>query len=102
MRMARDQTASKHGSSSRRANRDPDQFFDAESLDLERVPNPHLAFGGGRHFCIGAAHLGRLEGCVAIRAAIDRLRTLRPLVESIEYRPNLLFRVPESVPVSLA
>jgi hypothetical protein len=31
-----------------------------------------------------------------------RLRTLRPLVESIEYRPNFLFRVPESVPVSLA
>jgi len=38
---------------------------------------------------------------VVIRAAIDRLRTLRPLVESIEYRPNFLFRVPESVPVSL-
>ena len=82
------------------ATRDPDAFFDAERIDVARAPNPHLAFGGGRHFCIGA-HLGRLEGRIAIRAATLRLPTMRPLVESIEYRPNFLFRVPESVPVSL-
>jgi cytochrome P450 len=42
------------------ANRDPDVFVDPHVLDLERDPNPHLAFGVGPHFCLGA-HLARLE-----------------------------------------
>jgi cytochrome P450 len=42
------------------ANRDPDVFPDPHRLDLERDPNPHVAFGVGPHFCLGA-HLARLE-----------------------------------------
>jgi hypothetical protein len=42
------------------ANRDPEVFADPHTLDLERDPNPHLAFGVGPHFCLGA-HLARLE-----------------------------------------
>jgi hypothetical protein len=42
------------------ANRDPAVFPDPHILDLERDPNPHVAFGVGPHFCLGA-HLARLE-----------------------------------------
>jgi cytochrome P450 len=42
------------------ANHDPRVFENPEKLDLTRDPNPHLAFGGGAHYCMGAP-LGRLE-----------------------------------------
>jgi cytochrome P450 len=42
------------------ANRDPAVFDDPHHLDLDRDPNPHVAFGVGPHFCLGA-HLARLE-----------------------------------------
>jgi cytochrome P450 len=42
------------------ANRDPAVFADPHGLDLRRSPNPHVAFGVGPHFCLGA-HLARLE-----------------------------------------
>jgi len=47
------------------ANRDPKQFPDPDKLDLNRAPNPHLAFAGGRHLCVGLS-LARMEGRVAI------------------------------------
>jgi cytochrome P450 len=42
------------------ADRDPEAFADPHALDLRREPNPHVAFGVGPHFCLGA-HLARLE-----------------------------------------
>ena len=42
------------------ANRDEDVFKAPQELDIRREPNPHIAFGFGPHFCLGAA-LARLE-----------------------------------------
>jgi pimeloyl-[acyl-carrier protein] synthase len=59
------------------ANRDPAQFAEPDSLDLARTPNPHVAFGRGIHFCLGAP-LARAEGQIAIGALIQRFPHLEP------------------------
>lgn len=62
------------------ANRDESVFARADRLDLGRDPNPHLAFGSGPHFCLGA-HLARLELAAvleALRADLPRLRLTGP------------------------
>jgi cytochrome P450 len=53
------------------ANRDASIFEDPDQFDITRDPNPHLAFGHGLHFCLGAA-LGRLEARIALRQFLDR------------------------------
>ena len=58
------------------ANRDPRQFPRPHAFELDRDPNPHLAFGRGTHFCLGAP-LARLEGRVAINLLLDRYPHLR-------------------------
>ena len=82
------------------AHRDPEVFLDPERFDVERDPNPHFAFGGGPHYCLGA-HLARLEARAAIGALVRRTRGLRLLVERVEWGPSI-FRVPATLPVSFA
>jgi cytochrome P450 len=53
------------------ANRDEKQFENAETFDVSRSPNRHLAFGSGAHQCAGMA-LARLEGAVAISGFLAR------------------------------
>jgi len=59
------------------ANRDPAVFTDPNWFDIEREnAGRHLAFSGGRHFCLGAA-LARAEGEVGLRAFFDRFPEVR-------------------------
>ncbi|MHB8221117.1 MAG: cytochrome P450 [Acidimicrobiales bacterium] len=60
------------------ANRDERVFGPtAGRLDVGRDPNPHLSFGFGPHFCLGAA-LARLEARVMLEEIIDRFSTIEP------------------------
>jgi cytochrome P450 len=56
------------------ANRDDDVFDDPFSFRIDRTPNPHLAFGIGEHFCMGA-HLARLEMETVFRHLLARLES---------------------------
>jgi len=62
------------------ANRDPAQFSNPNEFDIARQPNPHLAFGKGIHFCMGAP-LARLEGRIAISDLLTRLKNVRLATE---------------------
>jgi cytochrome P450 len=55
------------------ANRDPGVFRNAACFEVARDPNPHVAFGHGIHFCLGAP-LSRLEARIALSDLLDRLR----------------------------
>jgi len=72
------------------ANRDPDVFAGPDRLDLDRTPNPHLTFGAGIHFCLGAP-LGRMELQTSFRMLLERFPEME-LVEEPTWRPNYIVR----------
>jgi cytochrome P450 len=80
------------------ANRDPAQFPNPDRLDINRQPNPHLAFGGGSHFCVGAA-LARIEGQIAINTILRRLPTLQLETETLQWLAHSAFKGLKSLPV---
>jgi cytochrome P450 len=81
------------------ANRDEKRFPDAAELRLDRPQNPHMAFGHGIHYCLGAP-LARLEANVAFGKLLARFPGLRLATdEEPGWRPGLLLRGHQAVPV---
>ncbi len=70
------------------ANRDEEVFDDSQAFDIHRHPNPHLSFGMGGHFCLGA-HLARLEGRVFFQELLDTFVDIELIGEPVRIRSNL-------------
>jgi len=68
------------------ANRDDKKFIDPQKFDIERKPNPHIAFGHGIHMCLGAP-LARLESRVAIELLAEKYRHVELLAKDEELVP---------------
>jgi len=81
------------------ANRDPERFPAPERFDITRDPNPHIAFGGGAHLCLGT-HLARMESRAAIGGLIERFPKLGLESEQVEWGASL-FRVPGRLPITI-
>jgi cytochrome P450 len=83
------------------ANRDEAQFYQPDEFVMDRDPNPHLAFGNGIHFCLGAP-LARLEGKIVLSAVLKRLPNLQvdPSAK-LEFLPSIGIHGVESLPLLL-
>jgi cytochrome P450 PksS len=84
------------------ANRDERQFANPDQLDLGRTPNPHLAFGQGAHYCLGAP-LARMEGQIAFSTLIKRMPDFHLAVppEALPWRRSLFLRGIDHLPISV-
>jgi cholest-4-en-3-one 26-monooxygenase len=81
------------------ANRDPAVFDDPDRFDVRRDPNPHLAFGFGPHFCMGAS-LARLELPVMFSELLRRLPDLHLAGDPMPRRSSNFISGPETMPVA--
>ena len=83
------------------ANRDERQFEVPDRLDPDRSPNPHLSFGFGIHFCLGA-HLARAEARIAISSLLSRMPDFAMIEDRVDHFPSLMVRGVQRLPVSFA
>lgn len=83
------------------ANRDPEKFAKADVFDMTRKSNPHLAFGHGVHFCIGAS-LARMEAQIAIQTLLQRMPDLQLADSHPRWRRLIGFRSLSELPVILS
>jgi len=81
------------------ANRDERVFVDPDEVDFTRDPNPHIAFGFGTHFCLGA-HLARLTLRVALEELAARFSNLRPAAPPV-YEANVFVKAVERFQLAL-
>ena len=72
------------------ANHDASVFDHPEQLNLIRDPNPHISFGGGVHYCLGAP-LARVELTIAFNTLLTRLPNME-LAEEPQYQPSFVIR----------
>ena len=72
-------------------NRDPERFYDPDTLMLDRPDNRHLAFGWAAHFCFGAP-LARLEAKIAFESLLRRFPVLELTEDPLVWRENLGLR----------
>jgi len=81
--------------------RDSSVFPEPETFNLRRSDmSKSLAFGLGIHYCLGAA-LGKLEARLALEALIIRFPKLRLVEQQLSFHPNISFRGPQSLWVSV-
>lgn len=80
------------------ANRDEKVFTSAETMDVTRDPNPHIGFGAGIHFCLGAP-LARLEMSVSLPALWEKYPDMQLSTKPVR-RPTFVLRGYESVLIS--
>ena len=80
------------------ANRDSAVFERADEMDLTRDPNPHIGFGAGIHFCLGAP-LARLEMGVSLPALWEKYPNMQLAGDPVR-RPTFVLRGYESVSIS--
>ena len=81
------------------ANHDPKQFHDPGCFDITRHPNPHVAFGHGMHFCLGAP-LARIESKTALTEFLGRIREFTLAnTEPWEPRKGLHVHGPAHLPI---
>lgn len=84
------------------ANHDPVRFDHPERMDITRSPNPHVAFGSGMHFCLGA-QLARVETQVVLEKLFTRFPNLSPAVPDgeLNYIGRIGLRALTALPVRL-
>jgi cytochrome P450 len=84
------------------ANADPARFHEPQRLDVGRSPNPHVAFGSGSHFCLGA-QLARVEAQVVFHKLLTRFPKLSLAVPptALRYTGMFGFRALTALPVRL-
>jgi cytochrome P450 len=82
------------------ANHDPRRFDRPDELDVTRQDVKPLSFGGGAHYCVGAA-LARLESKIAFGRLLERTKKLELATERPAWRPSLAFRALEALPLTL-
>ncbi len=83
------------------ADRDPARFTGPDTLDLARRDNPHLGYGHGIHYCLGAP-LARLEGQTALATLLTRLPDIRLAADpdDLRWRGGLIMRGLRTLPVA--
>ncbi|HLK99431.1 MAG TPA: cytochrome P450 [Myxococcaceae bacterium] len=76
-------------------------LHEAERFDITRDPNPHIAFGHGIHFCIGAP-LSRLEARIALSTFLERVKGFE-LASDAPWEPRRAIHVhgPARLPIRL-
>jgi cytochrome P450 len=80
-------------------NRDPRRFANPDQLELTRRDNPHLTFGLGIHYCIGAP-LARLELQTSFQTLLKRLPQIHLATDKIEYAGGFVIRGHKAMPVA--
>lgn len=80
------------------ANRDPAVFDHPDTFDISRDPNPHVAFGHGTHFCLGA-NLARIELRLLFEELTRRVTNLRVITEP-DIEPNIFARAVRTFNIS--
>ena len=81
------------------ANRDESRWTDANTFDIRRPRQAHIAFAGGIHMCLGM-HLARLETRVMLNSLLDRVENLALMPDDDTRIVGVTFRSPNKLPVT--